>query len=183
MWSAMTGYPWVKELSGQLEEGEEGTPHIQGMIRTEYGRWFNKLRAALPRAHIEPAKNPVALANYVQKSETRVGSIPTARVATQATLQERLYVLYYMKQAETEDGLMTNTGDHIRENAVTIRNKADQMIDEAVRSLITDGYFGIEFVMSNNQVRGAFRRYLPEILLRTHQTFSALNNEQFDAEN
>lgn len=169
MWSAMTGYPWVKELSGQLEEGEEGTPHIQGMIRTEYGRWFNQLRAALPRAHIEPAKNSVALAKYVQKSETRVGSIPTARVATQATLQERVYVLMSMKRTE-EDGPMR---DYIRENAVSIRARADEIIDEGVRSLIVDGYFGIEFVMSNNQVRGAFRRYLPEILMRTHDQLEA----------
>lgn len=171
MWSAMTGYPWVKELSGQLEKGENETTHIQGMIRTDYGRFFNKLRAALPRAHIEPAKNPVALANYVQKEETRVGSISTAKVATQATLQERVYVQLMMKRTE-EDGPMA---DYIRENAVNIRARADEIIDEGVRSLIMDGYFGIEFVMSNNQVRGAFKRYLPEILMRTHNQFTAEN--------
>lgn len=171
MWAAMTSYPWVRETTGQLEQGENETTHIQGMIRTEYGRWFNKLRAALPRAHIEPAKNPVALAQYVQKEETRIGSIPTAKVATQATLQERVYVQLAMKRTE-DDGSME---DYIRENAVTIRANADAIIDEGVRSLIVDGYFGIEFVMSNNQVRGAFRRYLPEILMRTHNQLTAEN--------
>lgn len=172
MWAAMTSYPWVREIKGQLEEGEvDKTPHIQGMIRTEYGRWFNKLRAALPRAHIEPAKNPIGLAQYVEKEETRIGSIPTAKVATQATLQERVYAQLAMKRTE-DDGPME---DYIRENAVNIRANADAIIDEGVRSLIVDGYFGIEFVMSNNQVRGAFRRYLPEILMRTHNQLTAEN--------
>lgn len=172
-WSALaTNYTWVKQVKGQLEKGEEGTSHIQGMVTTVYGRFFNKLKNALPRAHIEVAENKFALANYVQKEETRIAAIATVKVASQSDLQnEMVNLLMYglntricnqAKWDKNYDAIAQN----ILANADDIRHSWELILDEAVKSLIIQGYMGVEFVVSNNQVRSAFKRYLPEILYR-----------------
>ena len=77
---------WVKEVTGQLEKGEEGTLHIQGMVRTQSVR-FAALKKALPRAHIEIARCPAALAKYVSKVETRIAPLALIRTANQNDVQ------------------------------------------------------------------------------------------------
>lgn len=179
-WSALaTNYTWVKGVKGQLEKGEEGTPHIQGMVMTGYGRFFNKLKQALPRAHIEVAENKFALANYVEKEDTRIGTIAAEKVASQADLQnEMVNLLMYGLNAQlcsqaNWDKNYDSIAKNILANAHEIRLAWELILDEAVKSLIIQGYFGVEFVVSNNQVRSAFKRYLPEILYRT-----AVKNQQ-----
>jgi len=63
------------KVDGQLEKGENGTPHYQLIVRTPQVR-FSAVKKAFPRAHIEVARNPTALASYVKKSETREGELP-----------------------------------------------------------------------------------------------------------
>lgn len=62
---------WVKNCVYQDEVGEEGTPHIQGCVQSAQVR-FSQVKAWLPRAHIEKARNRAALLQYVQKEETAV---------------------------------------------------------------------------------------------------------------
>lgn len=65
---------WV--LLGQLEKGEvNGVTHIQAMLKTPQVR-FSAVKKAFPRAHIEVARNPDALREYVTKEETKVGELP-----------------------------------------------------------------------------------------------------------
>jgi len=45
------------------------------MVKTPQVR-FSAVKKAFPRAHIEVARNPAALATYVSKEETRVGQLP-----------------------------------------------------------------------------------------------------------
>lgn len=59
---------------GQKERGENGTDHYQLMVKTPQVR-FSALKKSFPRAHIEVARDPIALAKYVQKEETRVGEL------------------------------------------------------------------------------------------------------------
>ena len=56
-------------VAGQLEKGEEGTEHLQLYVRTPQVR-FAAVKKMFPRAHIEAARNPAALKQYVQKEET-----------------------------------------------------------------------------------------------------------------
>lgn len=179
-WSSLaTNYTWVKKVEGQLEQGENGTPHIQGMVQTEYGRFFTKLKEALPRAHIEAAENKFALTNYVHKPETRVGEIATVQVATQSDLQNEMcnLMMYGLNTRICDQAKWDKNYDafpsNILANAEDIRKRWEIILDEAVKSLIRHGYYGVEFVVSNNQVRNAFKRYLPEILYRT-----ALQNQK-----
>lgn len=62
------------KVEGQLEKGKNGTPHYQLMVKTPQVR-FSAVHKQFPRAHIEVARNVAALANYVQKEETRVADL------------------------------------------------------------------------------------------------------------
>lgn len=174
-WESMKSLPWVKQVGGQLEEGEEGTPHIQGMVVTEYGRFFEKLKAVLPRAHIEIAKNKFALATYVTKDETRIRSLASyerkeTKVATQQDIQNELVfqvkvlapVKYPERYAASDHDIQVFMDRH----GWIVKQDADWWIDQSVTALIRRGYFGVEFVMSNNQIRSAFKRYLDSIIIR-----------------
>lgn len=176
-WNGLKGMTWVKEVAGQLEKGEEGTLHIQGMVKTDYGRYFQKLREALPRAHIEIAKNKFAIQNYVKKEETRVAEIPKVKVATQADVQNKLLQVMIeqgWRQYMWTGDPRTNFPDFLGQNAYKIREDWESWTDNAVRELIREGYYGVEFVMSNNQVRSAFRKYIVEIMYRQwHATATA----------
>lgn len=90
--------PFVKEVKGQIERGEEGTRHIQGMLKTDRVR-FSAVKKILPRAHIEIAKNALALEKYVMKAETREAPLKQSRreilVATPEVVQSALYDSFY----------------------------------------------------------------------------------------
>jgi len=56
----------------QLERGEDGTLHIQGVIGFKKQKWFRTLKNLHPRAHWEVARNVPASIAYCRKEETRV---------------------------------------------------------------------------------------------------------------
>lgn len=167
-WESLKGNHWVKECLGQVEKGENGTPHLQGMVKTHSVR-FAQMKKALPRAHIEVARQPVALAKYVVKEDTRLASLPTTKVATQIDIQKRVLKL-------TLDKYLTTGGENTKEQFYAylqlenIKDKhySESWIDASVRELILEGYFGIEFVMCNPQVRMAFKKYFCEIIIRQY---------------
>lgn len=61
----------------QEEKGEEGTPHLQGLLCSNNAISFNSIKKLLPRAHIEKCKNKNASINYCKKGESRFGKIYT----------------------------------------------------------------------------------------------------------
>lgn len=201
---------WVKDVQGQLEQGENKTPHIQGLLKTEYIR-FSQVKKAFPRAHIEPAKNKHALAQYVQKEETRLATIETTKVASPQIVQERLTsivedrifhkgfpVRYYeivdkhcqrhwaseVIFEEEQNQYVAN----VKRNRKWIHENADKLIDEVVSGLIEDGYYGIEFVIANNQVRNGYKKYISSIVIRHYassqrqHSSEAIQSQEGDAE-
>lgn len=189
-WTNVQQHHFVEGSLGQLEQGENGTVHIQGYLKTQKVR-FSAIKKIFPRAHIEIAKNPNALARYVVKEETRLAPLPTGRTATPQLVQA--YVLtevinmlgnrrYFRKlnkeerqmewcseelpPAEFSEGRLGNI-QRINMNRMYIDKHALQIVDTAVSQMIEQGIYGVEFVMSNNQVRSAYKNYLPSILIRT----------------
>lgn len=196
VWKNLTQHAWVREVRGQVEQGQEGTPHIQGMLLTQHIR-FSQVKKALPRAHIEAARSQVALTKYVQKEDTRLQALPTqkqvTKVATNQDLQNTLlelvldhlyikhkglvvgYLVYQAtlagtrlqykitKQVQNEEPSAVSM---LLDNEDYIQHKADMFIDMGVNKLIREGYYGIETVMCNNQVRNGVKRYLTSILIR-----------------
>lgn len=59
-------------FQGQLEKGEEGTPHFQFYIRYASKRHFTAVSKQFPKCHIETAKNPNASYDYCGKEDTRI---------------------------------------------------------------------------------------------------------------
>lgn len=182
-WEGLKGERWVKKVMGQLEKGENETPHIQGMLNTDHVR-FSQIKKALPRAHIEVARKPAALANYVQKEDTRLAPLPTTRVATQADIQREClslalsdYKKNLLKDPETQDEFYNWLCLH------NLQYKAwsENLIDASVKKLVREGFYGIEFVMCNPQVRMAFKKYFCEIVIREYGRSSPQVQEDHEA--
>lgn len=68
------------KIDGQRERGQEGTEHLQLHVQTPQVR-FSAVKKMFPRAHIEVARNPSALAQYVVKDDTRVGELVSKQEA------------------------------------------------------------------------------------------------------
>lgn len=169
-WESLKGQPWVRSVSGQIEKGEqEETPHLQGMVKTLSVR-FSQVKKALPRAHIEKARNEAALAKYVAKEETRVSTLPKVKVATQIEVQQYCLTVTLSRcyhWLEIEDPSSIEDTELLSRCETQIRENWENILDDAVNSLILQGYYGVEFVVSNPQVRTAFKKYLPAIMYRT----------------
>lgn len=169
-WESLKGQPWVRSVSGQIEKGEqEETPHLQGMVKTLSVR-FSQVKKALSRAHIEKARNEAALAKYVAKEETRVSTLPKVKVATQIEVQQYCLTVtlsWCYHWLEIEDPSSIEDTELLSRCETQIRENWENILDDAVNSLILQGYYGVEFVVSNPQVRTAFKKYLPAIMYRT----------------
>lgn len=137
---------WVKEWKGQLEKGAEGTEHIQGMLRTEHIR-FTQVKKALPRAHIEVARNAIALSQYVEKSDTRIGTIEGYKPMTPKEFYKAL--LATPREAEEENL---------------------HFCDRVAKKAIEDGAVGLEYWISNPNIRSALKNFLSSILIREDAT-------------
>lgn len=154
------GHHWFKKFEGQIEKGDtEGTPHIQGMLRTTSVKW-SVIKKAFPRAHIEPAKNATALAKYVHKDDTRVSELPETQCATVSTLNN-----YITKVWDSYESWYKNA-------KALSEEQGEQMglwtLDRIVRRIMMDGYYGIEYIGANPSVRATWRKYFLTIMYREY---------------
>lgn len=175
-WAALKNYSWFRSQDGQMEKGQEGTPHFQGILHTTSIR-FACIKKVLPRAHIEKAKNPKGLERYVVKEETRLGDgtfAPKTQVASQSDLQTEIYESVINRWNVMREGNPDLTLDVFLKMMVVRyplkkgHTFADIIFDASVNSLIEKGFYGIEFVAANPQVRLAFTKYFSAIVIRTH---------------
>lgn len=199
-WKTVTEFHWVKEAQGQLERGESGTLHIQGMLRTDPVAW-TRVKRLFPRAHVEAARNAFALAKYVGKDDTRVASLgtqkaPPRKVVTPNGLMTALASVVYERTHHkglpllwTEDerrGWRKDFWDTPDEwetleppqqrrivyelNREWLKRKADDLITEAVDNLIYDGVLGAEYATMHLACRASLKRHLIPICIR-HETY------------
>lgn len=194
-WTNATSLNWVKEVVGQLERGANGTLHIQGLLKTDKVR-FSQVKKAFPRAHIEAARSVTALAKYVVKEDTRLATLTASKVCTPQIVQQSLskHVIQLLAPNSDDFGVYNvwtkvlkvdakfhwvktvafgnpltpvDTQNRIIDvNTQWILEHADTIVDSVVNKLIREGYYQVEFVLSNNQVRSAYKRYLPSIIIR-----------------
>ena len=148
---------WV--LTGQVERGDEGTEHYQGMLKTPQER-FSAIKKVFPRAHIEVARNKQALEQYVHKSDSRVAerldvvsNIPSlfdyqhtiAKQWNDDDYKERCQK--YFKGEDTEEAFMT-------------------YLDILVSKDIENGVCGVEFIAINPMWRSAWKKFGRAMLKR-----------------
>ena len=79
---------WAKEseyVNGQLEKGENGTPHIQAFVHLKKKASLRAMKKHDPAAHFEPVKRDNGASAYCLKEDTRLdgpwehGTKPIAR--------------------------------------------------------------------------------------------------------
>jgi len=136
---------------GQLEKGEEGTPHYQLLVKTPQTR-FTQLKKAFPRAHIEKARNMKALETYVQKDETRIGEIPTSEF--HPNLEKFWFLICNLIPRQV-----------VSEITGTYEEDMLRALDVATSRLIQKGYH-VETLAVNPQMRSAWKKFALYIHVR-----------------
>lgn len=148
------------KVEGQLEKGESGTTHYQLLLRTPQVR-FAAVKKQFPRAHIEIARNVVALASYVTKEETRVGSLRTSQ--EQYPSLSKLWDLIYDELSTEWSGPAEDEID--RRRIITDKQRL-AIFDDVCLTLIHKGYH-IETMAVNPQIRSCFAKFAPALLARS----------------
>lgn len=157
-------------VSGQKEMGKEGTPHYQLAVKTPQVR-FSAVKRLFPRAHIEVARNPSALLEYVHKRQSRIGALPDPdeRYPSLSNFWSLVYDHWtrFEKDCIDQDALWNKGEVRFYRQSDDDAFEANPLpwLDEAVRCLIRQGYV-VEGIASNPSVRSSWKRYAREIIER-----------------
>lgn len=136
------------KVLGQLEKGENNTPHYQLMVKTPQVR-FSLVKKVFPRAHIEAAKKPQQLAIYVSKEETRVASLPVSQSMYPTQLQILEWFASYYNQVKKENPSIPNLA----------------IFDLMVKQKIRQGYY-LDASVMNPQIRSFIKKFGSDIAYR-----------------
>lgn len=150
------------KLQGQIERGEgEGTLHYQGMLKTNQVR-FSAVKKEFPRAHIEVARDKIALAKYVAKEETRVASVESI-----PTLFEYQTII---ADKWVEDDFQRRWNEACSNAGLTVPDVdavAMRYLDSLVEADIQIGRRGAEFIAVNPMWRSSWLRFWRAIINRS----------------
>ena len=128
---------------GQKEVGENGTEHYQLMITTPQVR-FSAIKKAFPRAHIEIARDRKALTKYVNKEDTRIGTLPK-----DTSYPSMSTVMAWFGE---EFDNYRSIGDGINDSELLT------IFDVMINKKIRQGYY-VESIAVNPQVRSSVKMY------------------------
>lgn len=142
-------------VKGQKEKGEEGTIHYQIMLNTPHIR-FSAVKKTFPRAHIEVARDPIRLANYVQKEETRVGEL--LKDDSMYPTMSKVWHLLALYVDESDEG---RKGGYLDWNPEKWLRVWDGFIGDTIR----DGLY-VEHLGANPQNRSIVKLYGCDIVTR-----------------
>lgn len=150
-------------MQGQIEKGKEGTVHYQGMLTTPQVR-FAQVKKALPRAHIELAKNKSALQKYVSKEDTRVAVVEniSTNIPTLFDYQHTIASRWddkefneYTQRYSPDEQLKLGHGE------IALR-----YVDKLVEEDIEAGMNGIEYIAINPMWRSAWKKFYKSMVSR-----------------
>jgi len=149
------------KLSGQYEEGKEGTRHFQGMLKTPQTR-FAAVKRVFPRAHIEAARNALALEKYTTKAETRVGVYEATGVPNMFQAQDIIAGMW------NQEHFVRRTQDdaYARMFKYDYGDMALAYVDEMVSELVGNGQRGLEFIAINPMWRSSWKKFYASIIKR-----------------
>lgn len=157
-------------VEGQKEVGDSGTLHYQLFVKTPQVR-FSAIKKAFSRAHIEIARNPSALVNYVHKEETRVGQLQVSQ--DQYPSLSKLWELIYNWLTEVHGVEVTH--EAVKGHAIWKKDKLE-IFDNFIGDMIVAGYH-VESIGVNPQVRSAWKSYATHLLIREHRSRSIKNED------
>jgi len=152
------------KVEGQKEVGKNGTPHYQLSVRTPQVRWA-AVTKAFPRAHVEVARNPAALEQYVHKEDTKVGELEK-----QSEMYPSLSKFWDLFFQWCYDGA-ANSEQEQRLVVTNIKPRAlENMFEGFVIEYIQKGYH-IETIACNPATISCVRKYGFSILKRSEAAF------------
>jgi len=182
------------KVTGQLEKGANGTPHYQLHLQTPQIR-FSAVKKAFPRAHIEVARNVQALETYVNKEETRVGSLPSSQemYPSLSKFWRLVYVRVvrrnwismcdqdtWWKEAFDDLGFPRDFGDARGHRLKELQEEmAEAVLETIVRELIQEGFHVESFYSPPN--RFVFKKFHWAILTRAEREEQAQTSRQTDS--
>lgn len=150
---------WV--LSGQLELcPATEKQHYQGMLQTPQIR-FSAVKKVFPLAHIEKARKPNALAQYVRKEDTRLQSIPD-RKSEIPTIWD---YADHIASVWNDDEFKNLCSDFDANSTMADKTKTTQgdlalrYIDSLIADEIRNGSKGVMFIAINPMFRSAFKKF------------------------
>lgn len=150
------------KMTGQMERGEEGTEHYQGLLTTPQTR-FSAVKKVFPRAHIEVARNKVALAKYVHKDDTRLAEVPDMKSSIPTLFD------YQHKVAErwNDDEWREFLERRLLESPKTpVGELALEFVDNIVALDIENGMVGVEYIAINPMWRSAWKKFWRQMVKR-----------------
>jgi len=153
---------WIVE--GQKEVGSEGTPHYQLAVNTKVQQRFTALKKVFPRGHIEMARNPKALKQYVHKEETRVAELPNSD--RYVTSLKRLWELVTDELTSGEAEKRHRVAGDTLEPYDLAKFDSLKALDYACDALIRKGYYCIETMAVNPQTRSAWKSFWQALMTR-----------------
>lgn len=156
-------------VEGQLEKGEEGTPHYQLMVKTPQVR-FSSVKKAFSRAHIEVARDQSALRKYVHKDQTREGDLPSTQEMYPSLSKFWELVTDHYNSGDSDGLDQTYLPDRVvfysEETERLFKQTPLVFLDEATRALIRRGYV-VEGIACNPSTRSAWKMYGRELMYRS----------------
>lgn len=168
-WEEIKNLPAGWQVLGQPEMGEEGTEHLQLMVKTPQVR-FSAVKKHFKRGHIEVAKNAMALEKYVQKEDTRNGD--AINIKSQIpTLWEYQPII---AKKWVEDEYQKRVEAVIRQNKMPDYDEiALKYIDLLVATDIEEnGRRGAEFIAINPMWRCSWKKFWRSIIKRDGPSLS-----------
>jgi len=170
------------KVDGQLEKGENGTPHYQLMVSSGQVR-FSAVKKAFPRGHIEPARNATALKQYVHKDDTKISELATSSDKYPSLSKFWLMITEYCFTYEKDRLDMYEWDDHKR--MVLYRTQKPpteeqwlELFRDAISHYICRG-FHVESFYSPPNI-SVFKNFARSILLRSLEELSAQTARQTD---
>jgi hypothetical protein len=150
---------WI--LEGQLERGEKGTEHFQGMLKTPQVR-FSAVKRAFPRAHIEPARNRQALEQYVHKPDSRVATVETSVSQIPNLFNYQQMIASKWNNMEWEQFVLDNQDLYDKKPNEVVLMYVDSLVSTDIRS----GRRGVEYIAINPMWRQAWKLFGKAIVYR-----------------
>lgn len=151
------------KVEGQLEKGEEGTPHYQLMVRTPQVR-FSAVKKAFSRAHISVAREVSALKKYVHKQDTRIAELPESqeKYPSLSKFWDLIFDIFNERNWLNADQYPERLWRKETEDRSPLA-----LFDTAVYNLICRGYH-VESLAVNPNTRSMFKSYWGAIFTRCY---------------
>lgn len=152
-------------LTGQIEQGAEGTRHYQGMLNTPQVR-FTAVKKIFKRAHIEVAKNRKALEKYVHKVDTRVEAVADRSSDIPTLFEYQTIIAAAWDNDEFNEMVAKPTNQLTNTNELAMRyvdNLVARDIEENCRR-------GAEFIGINPMWRSSWKIFWRSIIKRRDAT-------------